>query len=541
VRVLYQDQPGWLLTISLLESDALNQLLVLTKDKRSPMQAFYFRTGIGQASCEQAPDMLMVQGPKNLSVDITANGADIRISSTAILKTSPDHMQAEVITVSGDVQLYPDTPNSITIPAGNKSSICLSQAQNLGDDGQANDYQVDPSCNWSPPAPLSDEEMTQITVLQQLPQNVVNYVPALTEATETPTPPPTATNTPVPCVVNTAWTETYTIQPGDTLARIATLAQVSTQELALGNCLADPSLIFSGQVLRMPVNIQNVPVYMLTPTGGGSQSAQVGKPFAAPLQVRVVDVYGAPAAGIAVTFASPPQGTSATFPDGTTNAVVQTDANGVATAPPLTANGTAGSFQVGASCERCAGVSFDLTNLPPPTATFTNTPTPTRTPTRTPTATGTISATPTPSATATDTPTDTPTATDTPSPTSTPTDTPTDTPSPTDTPIPTTPAPLPAPVQLSPADGSVFSVFPRTTTLTWATVPGAATYNVETEYYDPGPCACWVTWITQSGITQTSFTFDFVGAQPGRWRVTAVDAAGVPGAASGWWGFTYTV
>ena len=101
---------------------------------------------------------------------------------------------------------------------------------------------------------------------------------------------------------------------------------------------------------------------------------------------------------------------------------------------------------------------------------------------------------------------------------------------------------LPAPIQLSPADGSVFNIYPRTTTLTWAPVPGAVSYVLEREFCSPLGCSDWsVAYPVVTGLTTTSFTFDFVGAQPGRWRVRAVDGAGGQGVVSPWWNFHYTI
>ena len=142
--------------------------------------------------------------------------------------------------------------------------------------------------------------------------------------------------------------------------------------------------------------------------------------------------------------------------------------------------------------------------------------------------TATTASQPTATATATPSPTPSPTATATPSPT------------PTHTPTPTL---LPAPVQLSPANGSTFSNFPRTTVLQWQAVPGAASYSVEVDYYSPGVTNCTGGTVTKNptGLTTTSYTFDFVGAQPGCWRVWAVDSMGRAGIASTWWLFTYTV
>jgi len=85
-------------------------------------------------------------------------------------------------------------------------------------------------------------------------------------------------------------------------------------------------------------------------------------------------------------------------------------------------------------------------------------------------------------------------------------------------------APIPAPVLISPANGSSFSNYPRTTTLKWAAVAGAASYNVDIEYYSGG----WNV-LTMATVASTSYTFDFIGGQPGRWRVQAVGTGGSGG------------
>lgn len=104
---------------------------------------------------------------------------------------------------------------------------------------------------------------------------------------------------------------------------------------------------------------------------------------------------------------------------------------------------------------------------------------------------------------------------------------------------------LPAPTLLSPACGSTFNIFPRTTNLSWRAVSGAASYVVEIDCYHCCESGKWCTdlgrtWRIERGITATSYTFDYVGAQPGRWRVSAVDASGREGAKSAWCEFTYT-
>src|SRR5262249_4254237 len=126
---------------------------------------------------------------------------------------------------------------------------------------------------------------------------------------------------------------------------------------------------------------------------------------------------------------------------------------------------------------------------------------------------------------------------------------------------------LPAPAVLSPEDGAIFQEAnnsSRETTLRWSPVPSAAAYVVQWDY-------CWGSGQNQhcssdsgnSGLrerqpqikgwwgeyrnfqlgeqftTATSYTFNFVGAQPGRWRVWAVDTGNIPGTKSAWRQFRY--
>jgi hypothetical protein len=84
-------------------------------------------------------------------------------------------------------------------------------------------------------------------------------------------------------------------------------------------------------------------------------------------------------------------------------------------------------------------------------------------------------------------------------------------------------------------DSFRFDIFPRTTTLSWVPVAGAVSYQVVTEFGNasandpfctvPADCGIWTPGspITTTGLTTT---IGFVGQQPGRWRVTALNAAG---------------
>ena len=102
---------------------------------------------------------------------------------------------------------------------------------------------------------------------------------------------------------------------------------------------------------------------------------------------------------------------------------------------------------------------------------------------------------------------------------------------------------LPPPTQVSPPDGSVFVVYRRTTTVVWEAVPGATSYTLEVEYCQPaeGCDGGGELAVFARDLRETSYTFNFVGAQPGRWRVRAEDVHGQEGANTHWWGFLYTI
>lgn len=108
---------------------------------------------------------------------------------------------------------------------------------------------------------------------------------------------------------------------------------------------------------------------------------------------------------------------------------------------------------------------------------------------------------------------------------------------------------LPAPIQLAPQDNQVFDVFPRNTKLEWNPVADAVSYAVEIEscvrpqepsrLADDGECINPSPYEEKFGLRETTFDFFFKGAQPGRWRVWAMDKDRKRGFKSPWRRFIY--
>jgi len=98
------------------------------------------------------------------------------------------------------------------------------------------------------------------------------------------------------------------------------------------------------------------------------------------------------------------------------------------------------------------------------------------------------------------------------------------------------------PIQTNPANNVVFGHYPRDLTLSWKMAPAAAGYKLEIAYCDSTRTTC-VSYpvVTITDPLQSDYTFEFVGAQPGEWRVTTLGAPTYrDSAASAWHWFTFT-
>jgi hypothetical protein len=100
--------------------------------------------------------------------------------------------------------------------------------------------------------------------------------------------------------------------------------------------------------------------------GGSGQTAQLGKQFPQNFQAQLANTNGCPLtgnlAGINIDFDAPGSGPSGIFAgSGSREAVVGTDAQGIATAPAFTANYTAGSYTVDAHSDY-GSIEFFVSN-----------------------------------------------------------------------------------------------------------------------------------------------------------------------------------
>ena len=127
VRVLYQTRAAWVSADLIAEQDALADLPAISKDSRTPMQEFTFRTGGSSAKCPLTPpSVVVVQSPRDTTIDITANGVDIRVGSVVFLRSQAN---GEIVLSVADGQaiLFPETSRQTRVPVGGSVTIPAGQ------------------------------------------------------------------------------------------------------------------------------------------------------------------------------------------------------------------------------------------------------------------------------------------------------------------------------------------------------------------------------------------------------------------------------
>lgn len=129
LRVLMPDGwEAWLLADEVTTTADLSTLPVITADSPpfyGPMQAVYFRTGIGNAGCEAMPDDgVLVQTPGEVgTVTLAANEVIIEMGSTLYMQAVPNG-DMTISTVEGTATVTASGV-SVTVPAGMQVTIPL--------------------------------------------------------------------------------------------------------------------------------------------------------------------------------------------------------------------------------------------------------------------------------------------------------------------------------------------------------------------------------------------------------------------------------
>lgn len=221
VRILNEGVPGWIPLAALDPSTNTSTLPMLSANRQTPMQAFYFTTGIGDAACAQAESALAIQSPQNLQVELTVNGVDISVGSTIFFQTLPNN-QISMTVVEGEVI----TVNGVVVTAG-QTVIAT-----IDDEGRI--------VSWGEPRPATDDELLTGQFLFGSMQTFSGQGGVIFEQGGDGDGDPLEG----PLI--------HIVQPGENLYRIALQYDTSMQGIVDVNGLANPNAIFVGQRLIIP-------------------------------------------------------------------------------------------------------------------------------------------------------------------------------------------------------------------------------------------------------------------------------------------------
>ncbi len=199
-RTVIGSRIGWVFADLIDADDSLADLPIIDGTQRTLMQSFYLRTGFGAPSCEEAPkDTLMIQGPDGIEIDLTVNGADIRLGSTIAVRILSPGDIIEFTVIDGKMVVPGAGPNGedLIVYENHRTTACLTEPDNRGVDGNDNDRVV--GCgdsSWSEPEFIPDPPLgAAFCILEDVPENLLNYPVDLECPTDDPVEP-TITNTP---------------------------------------------------------------------------------------------------------------------------------------------------------------------------------------------------------------------------------------------------------------------------------------------------------------------------------------------------------
>ncbi|MBI1277294.1 MAG: SH3 domain-containing protein [Anaerolineaceae bacterium] len=157
VRVVFNEAAvGWISRALVTSGSDIDSLPVVNDVPQTPMQAFRLKTGVAGLTCADAPSLLMVQGPKNVQIQITANGVDVQLGSTLVLQTT-DKNKFQIATIDGTGRV-----GNLVIPAG-----FMTEAP-MGDDGNVNG-------RFGAVLPIPKSELDKLQVLENIPPDILNY------------------------------------------------------------------------------------------------------------------------------------------------------------------------------------------------------------------------------------------------------------------------------------------------------------------------------------------------------------------------------
>ena len=306
-RVSYEAEDdtfaGWVLADQLVDLQR-DQLDMIDYQASMPMQAFYLRTAVGRLECAEAPNSLVVQSPENLQIQISANGAEIRLGATVMLREIPvepaivANLEAdytfdesidalmELTVMDGVAYTSPDTDEEQVIPAGYVSYTCLAAVDDLGAERDADDRRIIDGCGWTQPIAITRGGLDSVTPLDGVtlnyavdlstPEPQVNVIQPVAPVVIEPTATLWVEQAAPPVVEQPAGEQIVDTQIPPTLVPPTVVLPTSTLIPPTNTPIPPTSTLIPPTLTRTPVSPSNTPIAPTrTPTSIPPTNTQV--------------------------------------------------------------------------------------------------------------------------------------------------------------------------------------------------------------------------------------------------------------------------
>lgn len=186
----------------------------------TPMQAFYFKSGVGSPDCQEAPDGILVQTPEGVAeVNFTVNGANVSLGSTAFFQTrlsdegKPPSLTMSVLEGQGTIEAFGVTQpvfagSWVRVPIDEDFNVAaapgLPKPYQFGED----DLGVLPvdqlETSFEPAQSLSQEQIDNLLATIRIDNSVAIHTQALVN------------DLPVAVTIRIPGTEEFVLGPGET-------------------------------------------------------------------------------------------------------------------------------------------------------------------------------------------------------------------------------------------------------------------------------------------------------------------------------------
>ncbi len=168
--------PGQNVTFLLFGDVEITNAVDPDNPELNPMQAFFLKTGIGDAACEEAPESgLLVQTPEGVrEVAFNVNGVDVAMGSTVYFQANPgDRMR--VTTLEGSAILH-EEGRIVAVPAGARLETPIDKDFNIIDIPDPEPYSPEEFA----PLPI-DELERDIEIAPPIPEEELRFIDSMAD------------------------------------------------------------------------------------------------------------------------------------------------------------------------------------------------------------------------------------------------------------------------------------------------------------------------------------------------------------------------